>query len=433
MPRRVFIGLTDVAGYFGSLADGFRAIGVPCMLIDETPGVFRYRRLTIHGQLSRAQAHASARVDDRLVGRFWRVALLALRALRLPLRLWVLSVALIRCDVFIYTAGDGIFRGRELPLLRRLGKRIVWVFTGSDHRPAYLSGRYIRQAHVEGWSVLDGETRRLAKRVAMAERYSDVIVAHTASAQFHVQPFVQFLAIGVPFALPAVTAPTADRASSFPSGRVRIAHSPSDPVAKGSDTIRRIVRSMIDDGLPIDYEEITGRAHHEVLVALSQADILIDEVYGDTPMGVLATEAAAFGVPSVCGGYYAEHLNREIPAEFVPPSRFVGPDDLEEAVRQLVTDEAHRKRLGAAARAFVVDRWQPDMVARRYLKLIDGSIPTNWHFDPAWLTYAGGWGIGDSERRSAVAHLVAAKGETALALPEDSPILRALLAEVMAP
>ena len=430
MRHRIFIGPNDVAGYFGGLADGFRAIGVPCMFVDETPDVFQYRRSNIHGLLGRAQAFAAARSSGRSWPG-WIAVHLVLRALRLPLRLAILTIALLRCDVFIFTSGNGFFRGHELPVLRRLGKRIIWVFTGSDHRPPYLSGRYVRRARLEGWKILATETRRTASRVALAERYSDVIVAHSASAQFHVRPFVQILAVGLPVSGPPAIDDSVDEHAPPETGRVRVVHSPSDPESKGTDIIRTIVASMVADSLPVDYEEITGRPHDEVIRALAGADLLIDEVYGDTPMGVLATEAAFLGVPTVCGGYYAAHLMADAPDGVVPPSRFVDPADLEAAVRELVRDRVVRRNLGRAARAFVTRRWQQGAVAERYIQLLEGQIPAPWTFDPMRQGYSGGWGIGAADRRSAVSSLVAGFGVEALALPPNSRVLEGLLAEVM--
>lgn len=339
------------------------------------------------------------------------------------------AVALLRCDVFIFTAGDGFFRGRELPLLRLMGKRIIWVFTGSDHRPPYLSGRFIRQARRDGWGVLVAETRRIAHRVTRTERYSEIIVAHPASAQFHVRPFIQFLALGVPVTVPeSIQAPSDEDPSR--SGQVRLVHSPSDPASKGTSIIRQIVADMVADGLQVDYTEIIGQPHADVLRTLAKADLLIDEVFGDSPMGVIATEAAFVGVPTVCGGYYAARLTADAPAGVVPPSRFVPPADLEPAIRELVIDGSLRRRLGQEALRFVTQQWQPAAVAARYLSLLDGPIPAGWSYDPRWQEYTDGWGIGEVERRSAIAEFVATAGVESLALPPRSRILDALMAEV---
>ncbi len=433
MSHHVFIGLTDVAGYFGSLADGFRTLGVSCTVIDESPDFYQYRRISVHGRLGRAMVVA---VDRSRRGPFrwvWGLVLLMLRTARVPLRFFALAVALGRCDVFIFTAGDGFLKGLELPLLKRMGKRIIWVFTGSDHRPPYLNGRYIRRAQREGWNHLAAESQRIAARVARVERHADVIVAHAASAQFHKRSFVDFLALGIPVpVVGSVDEATIDDQSASP-GRVRIMHCPSDLESKGTAAIRRIIHSLIRDGLPVDYEEVLGRPHAEVLRALGRADLLVDEVYGDTPMGVIASEAAAQGVPTVCGGYYATIVGAAGQDDDAPPSRFVVPEDLEAAIRELVIDGNRRASLGRAARAFVTHRWDSAAVAGRYMRLLDGPVPPAWLLDPNALDYTGGWGISQAERRLALSAFVAACGEQALALPPHSLVLDRVMAEVASP
>ncbi len=430
MSHHVFIGLTDVAGYFGSLADGFRSLGVPCTVIDESPDFYQYRRLTVHGRLGRAQAYMGDRAGRGPFRLVWGLGLLMLRMVRVPLRLSALLVALYRCDVFIFTSGDGFLKGLELPLLQRLGKRIIWVFTGSDHRPPYLNGRYIRRAEREGWNYLAAESERIAARVARVERHADVIVAHAASAQFHTRSFVDFLALGIPVPVVGSVGEATIDDQSASSGRVRIMHCPSDLESKGTAAIRGVIHSLIRDGLPVDYEEVMGRPHAEVLQALGRADLLVDEVYGDTPMGVIASEAAAHGVPTVCGGYYATIVGALGRDDDAPPSRFVAPEDLEAAIRELVVNGNERAALGREARAFVTQRWRPEGVAERYLRLLDGSVPSTWLLDPNALDYIGGWGISQIERRSALAAFLASCGGQALALPPHSPIRGRVMAEI---
>jgi hypothetical protein len=42
MGHRVFIGLTEVAGYFGSLRQGLEEAGIPATFVDESGDPFSY-------------------------------------------------------------------------------------------------------------------------------------------------------------------------------------------------------------------------------------------------------------------------------------------------------------------------------------------------------------------------------------------------------
>jgi hypothetical protein len=424
-PRRAFLGLTEVAGYFSALAQGLEANGVRCLFVDESPDPFGYRRAGPLKAFARLYAATAAKAEQR--GQWhhpWLAAVVVLRGVRVGVRVGLLLVAIATCDVFFFSAGDGFFRGRELGLLRALGKQIVWVFTGSDHRPPYLNGRSVRAAEAGGslgYQHLAAEAKRIRERVTRAERYATVIVAHPASAQFHHRPFLQFLAVGVPFPTPLpVVRPR--------SAVVSIVHSPSDPVSKGTAHIRDSIQALRAQGFPIEYQELIGRPHDEVLAALARSNLVVDELYSDTPMGMLGTEAASVGTPTVSSGYYAGLVAATLPQEAIPPSAFVQPDELGAMVEALVREPHRRQELGDAAQAFVSSRWQPQQVAARYLRVLEGDTPDGWVVDPADVQYLGGWGMSAKDRRQAIRRLVALAGPSALCL-DDSPALRDALLE----
>lgn len=425
-PRRVFVGLTDVAGYFGNMRIGLEAHGIPCYFIDESDDRFGYHPPTMSSRLGHEIAIASRRAAEQGWSSIaWRAALPALRAARLVIRLGVLVRAMLTCDVFVFGAGDGFFHGAELPLLHATGKRIVWVFTGSDHRPPYLNGRLMRAAEANGeagFRRLARHAARLRARVRRAERYADVIIAHTASAQFHQRTFVRFLAVGIPHA--AQTGARPERGRS-----VIVVHAPSDPISKGTTEIRRLVDSIRERGTEIDYRELIDRSHDQVVAELAAADILVNELYADTPLSVAGTEAAAAGTPTLSGGYYTQVFDELLP-DLRPPAAYVLPDALEAELDSLARDRERREALGLAAQRFVRTRWSQLEVAGRILRLLEGDAPSAWLADPSRSRYLGGWGMSAGYRRAAVRRYVEVVGPTALAL-DDNPALRdALMEEV---
>ncbi|HYN68595.1 MAG TPA: hypothetical protein VEX41_00095 [Candidatus Eisenbacteria bacterium] len=425
MQHRAFLGLTEIAGYFGALSVGLERAGIPCYQLDESHDPFSYRgsgpQTRIGALLGRLQGGSGS--GPRAI--FTGPLILAVRIARLLHRLLVLAYALLRCDIFILN-GYGFFRARELVLLRMLRKKVVWVFTGSDHRPPYLNARAVRASWPQTVAPLIRDTAWLRRRIRLIEGSKAIIIAHSASAQLHARPFVQFLAVGIPVDIPPDVKPGAGRPPEDP---VRLVHSPSDPLGKGTDRIRSIVDELRSEGLAIDYVEIIGRPHREVLQALANADILVDEVYSDTPLGVLGTEAAWYGVPTISGGYYADELHHDLPHDLIPPCLFVPPDGLSEAVRRLVVDRGARLALGARAAQFVRSRWTPELVAQRYLQVIDGRAPTSWIFDPRNLSYVGGWGMPDQLRQEVASAVAETAGVVALGLDGTPQLLGAIVAQ----
>ncbi|MEP7081436.1 MAG: hypothetical protein ABI841_00515 [Chloroflexota bacterium] len=353
--------------------------------------------------------------------RLWRAAWLISYVLQMPARIALLLAAVARHGVFILSSDTWVHRRLDLPLLRLLRKRIILVFTGSDHRPPYLDGWFGARESTPAWSDLARATRRVRQRVATAERYADEIVALPASAHFHTKPIIDFLRVGIPFALPA-TSDAAAAPGPFRGEGVRVLHSPSNPVGKGSDLVRAAIEQLRAAGHAIDYVEIAGRPHSEVLAALRDCDFVVDEVFSDTPMASFATEAATFGKPAVVTGYYAELIADELPPEAIPPSLFEMPDKLTAAIERLLVDEPFRLALGARAQAFVSKKWNPVTVAGRYLRIIDAEVPDDWRWDPARQRYLYGWGMHRELVASTVRGLVASAGPTVLQLSHNPAV-----------
>jgi hypothetical protein len=331
----------------------------------------------------------------------------------------MLSEALRTCDVFVFS-GRTFLGGHDLRLIRQAGKRIVWVFTGTDHRPPYLNAKLVRESKHDPKRLV-AEADMIRKRVHQVEAYAHAIVAHGPSSQFHRKPFAELLSVGIPVrpAQPNDIGPWPGEAG------VRILHCPTDP-AKGSHEIRSAVGRLRSGGLQISYLEVAGRPNAEVRTRIEQADMVIDEIYSDSPMGALAAEAAFAGVPTVVGGYWATDIRQSLPEQSIPPSAFVPPGAIEATIERLVRDASERQALGHRAREFVTTIWRPDRVAERVLSLVADNPSGIVMRDPLTLTYCLGWGMSRDSHRESVRRTIRSGGRAGLGLSHN-PTLEALM------
>ncbi|MDN7023947.1 glycosyltransferase family 4 protein [Methanoculleus sp. FWC-SCC1] len=419
-PRRVLIGLTEIAGYNASLKRGFEELGVPCTFLNQRAHPFRFGGDDAACLPVRLQRWANARLDASTSLPVRALFYAIIQACNIPLFIRVLATH----DVFIFGYGSTFLGYFDLPILRLFGKRIIYVFFGSDERPPYLDGALMGPGKGRTVSECIRLTARQKQKIRRIERYADLCVSHPASAHLHERPFVQWLAVGVPFSPPPDDAAPGREAS----GSVRILHSPSDPEAKGSGIIRSAIRELQEKGYAIEYVEITNRPHAVVLEELRRCDFVVDQVYSDTPMAMFATEVAAFGRPAVVGGYYADRIREAIPEDLIPPSLYCHPDRIAGAIELLVRDDALRADLGRRAQQYVRERWEPRRVAERYLRLIDGDVPGAWCCDPQAIRYLHGVGFSETHTRSLLRAVIAEGGIAALQVP-DKPDLEDLFCE----
>ncbi len=422
---RIFIGLAETAGYYHGLWQGLRSHGVRCSYACLTEHPFGYG---CDEQVPYVQAIRAARRARQQPG-FLGLRRLAASTREKLLRWRLLRWAARHHDVFIFGYKSTFFKSfGDLAWLRRRGKRVVCIFMGSDSRPPYMDGSCLRQEHNVSPAECISLTRRQQQELATIEAHSDLIVANPYSAQLHRREFLSFFALG----FPVIGSGNPVAGTPPDSGRaMRILHCPSHPESKGTERIRAAIAQLRAKGLALDYTEIINQPNRVVQDALRQCDLVVDQVFSDTPMAGLAAEAAGWGKPAVVGSYAAELFAREIPREFRPPSEVCHPDRIAEAIQTLVVDHEYRIKLGHRAREFVTTVWNHQAVAQRMIEVLTTECPEAWKCDPKKTTYLHGYGMSEARVRQQVAALLKLGGTSSLQL-QDKPQLESLMVQFAA-
>lgn len=422
---RVFLGLTEIAGYYRGLHRGLREIGVDAVYAcgghhfayandDEGKQAWPVRlfRLVSAKRLRAAGA-----------GKLKRALLKAAdQASRIPLLIW----ALITCDAFIFGYGSCFFTTRELSLFRLLRKRTIHVFHGSDNRPCFLDGTVVQPERLTNAAGVMRHHGGQHVRVKRIERYSDCLVSHPATGQYFERPYVNWLlATGLPFGGDDSGIQVME---TRPGAPVVVLHCPSDPAAKGTGHIRGIIRRLQAKGHAIDYRELMNRPNSEVLQQLRQCDFVMDQAFADYPMAGFATEAAHFGKPAVAGGYAREICEEIERGNGMPCAAYCRPEEMEGLTERMITDLAFRLECGRRAREFVSTAWSRRTIAQNWLRLLRNDIPPEWMVEPVRVWYTGGAGLDTAGLRSGINWFLKQGGSDALFLNHRPDLKAALLA-----
>lgn len=413
-PRHVFIGLTEVAGYYRHLVDGFTELGIRVTLVDLSGNPYSYPDnapkprwiAAIESILRRIRGGESHGVTPRKIA--WAVARSICKA---PVALWALA----RCDVFVFSFRTHFAAHHELRLFRVLRKRSIFIFSGSDARPPYLSGRHVPHHGPINGRMLARRSSRMRRALRRIEQRGDVIVNHPPTAHFHDRPFLTWLWVGIPYPLRPGGLPRQHDSD----GPLRIVHAPTAPESKGTPLIRSAIEEVTRRGVAIIYDELVGRPNEEVLEAIAATDVVVDQAYSDTPMASLATEAASLGRPAIVGGYDLPIVVVNTAPENVPPTLVCRPDELAEAIEGLGRDREMAEQLGREAHRFVTEHWQPHVVASRLLAALSGDVPDDAMQAPHPNPYLHGWGLPEERVRQAIRAVVAHGGPEALHIPSD--------------
>jgi glycosyltransferase involved in cell wall biosynthesis len=413
----IFIGPTEISGIANNLKKGFLGIGISAETIFSQNHPFGYEKKTSNLWLVHIWQYIGlfrGRVSHRQL-LLKVIVVIAHVSCSFLMLVWALA----RFEAFIFIYGQTITNTRaELILLRALGKKIFFLYVGSDARPPYIDGPQFPPSSTVDFEKVARLAKRSKRKLAMQEKYADACINSPASAQLHARPFINWFKTGIP----KIWDEDELGNDCQKTGLIRILHSPSHPEAKGTQIILATIERLQAKGYPIELVKIEGMSHARVLQELVRCDFVVDQLYSDTPMAAFATEAAHFGKPAVVGGYFARSVKQCLSPQDIPPSLFIPPEELEQAIERLIVDVDFRLELGNRAREFVCRHWTPELVARRFLCLIEGSIPADWWCIPSEVRYVQGCGMPEDHAKTLVRGLIERYGKASLQL-SDKPEL----------
>lgn len=419
--------MTEIGGFYSRLADGLSRTGVSVTTYGLSSHPFGYdvspRRTPVIVDWSERWNKRSQNIPkNRIVGRVGASSLAKL--LRLALFLWAMT----NHDAFVFVFGTSLLpMNADLPILRLFRRRVIAVLgNGSEARPPYINGVFLdsreKSLSIQQYARLSTKMRQ---RILRFERFANVIVGAPLTAQFFSKPFVNWFSLGIPIQITTAHSSSGTQVDSTENGAssaVRILHAPSNPAFKGTRRIRDAVEALKQAGHQIEYIEIVRQPNRVVMEQLDRCDFVVDQVYSDSPLAGLATEAAAYGKPAVVGGYGWDELRANIDQESWPPSEICHPDSIQTAIERLIKNKDYRVRLGQQAQDFVSTFWNVDTVASKYLHLIEGPAPKGWMCDPRTIYYVYGGGLPAPTSQRILRRIVDRCGARGLALSHN-PVL----------
>lgn len=415
---RIYIGNTEIAGYFSRLKQGFDQLGIKADLWFLSRNKFYKDQMGPVVKLNQI-LFQWYKESDGLTGKMLKFLLIPSVVL---LKVLILSYVIFRYDVFILNS-HAYFNFYELAVLKFFRKKIIFVCLGTESRPLYMSGNFIMSRYIKNgkwqYEKCFEEVEKQKRQMERIEKYADVVINHPPTALFHSKPFITWLQIG----FPCGDIPSHPVAREERSRIVKILHAPSNAVSKGTAEIEAMVMKLKDQGYPVEFIRLENVPNEKVIEIIKECDIVVDELYSDIPLGGLGTEASAAGKPVLSAGYYAQCIHLEHPDEIVPPSCFCHPDYLESELIRLVTDRTKRLETGAIAADFVQKNWTNKAVAKKYLQIIRGEVPANWYFQPENIKCVHGYGMQEDRLKKFIHGYVEAKGEDALFL-NHNPVIK---------
>jgi hypothetical protein len=285
-----------------------------------------------------------------------------------------------------------------------VGIRVIAMLGhGSEARPPCLDCLGDALA-AEKILSLPRECKARRSFVRRVEALSHVVISTPTIGHYLTKDFLNGNDIGIPVIPPDIEdkgyslepdeSQLEKHNSSSKEAPLKVVHAPSNPRIKGSEIITRVLEKLERDGL-IEFKLVIGQTNQQVRETLSNSDLLVDQLYSDIPLPVLASEAAFFGVPTMIGSINWPEITTNFSSDSLPPAIFIHPDNLEEELRNHAINRVKIESVSVLVRSFVSQHRNPRAIASLYEPIILGnkrSYEGIRSIDPKQISYVSGCG-----------------------------------------
>lgn len=264
-------------------------------------------------------------------------------------------------DVFQLYFGQGLLGPRltDVPLLRKLGKKVFFYFCGCDIRDEKATiMRYPISGCRDCFPKLCAPNRDRARWVA--ETYADANFVVSPDLLEFVDRSVLMLA---PYDADRVEQVLREPVPERETNRFVVVHAPSNHAIKGSKYLVAAVEGLRREGVPIDLEILSGMSHLDVLRKARTADLAVDQLLVGS-YGLFAAEMMALGVPVAV--FLRDDLVGEYPAP--PPVHQATPETIAGLLRAAVEGALPLRERAAEGVEYARAFHAPERVARQCLE-----------------------------------------------------------------
>jgi glycosyltransferase involved in cell wall biosynthesis len=270
-------------------------------------------------------------------------------------------------SAFIPSKYAGVLSYLDLPLLKAMGKKIVFFANGSDLRSyrllveemendgLYSHAKYMKNDLGDVLSTKGADESMQKIKAKKIEKYADYIFARPNSAQLLARPY-HLLWLPIDLSLIKYRVNQSDEPL--------IIHAPSNRPVKGTKYVLPAIKKLEREGYKFRFLLCETMRNEEFRKKLADADIVIDQLllpgYGLLGIEAMASGNAVLG--SAVPGYNG--FSDEMP--IIPTT----PDNIYENLKMVLEDPDLRVELAKRGRKYVEKYHDYKQVTKDFLKLL---------------------------------------------------------------
>lgn len=276
-------------------------------------------------------------------------------------RLRFFTKAIKNYDVFHFYFGESLLgQGYiDVPLLKKLNKKIFFYFAGCDIRNSKeVISKYEFSACKECWPMM-----------CSANRKKSMEVMKSANGTFVSTPdLLEFVENGIllqqPIDLMEFNSLKRELVrSDLNENVIKIAHAPTSRALKGTNYLIEAVARLKSEGYNIELLMVEGMPYKEAIQLYNQADIAVDQLLIGA-YGQFAVEMMALEKPVIC--YIREDLIKHYPPNL--PIIKSNKTQIYEVLRETIRQRDKWKLIGQSAAMYVAQNHDAGVIAAKALR-----------------------------------------------------------------
>lgn len=345
MPKRVFIGLNNIANVGLSLKSGFEEIGIAADFYSAEKTMHKYDYLE--------NSHKEVKRID-----------FSKNPLKRYLQLILLMPKLIfRYDYFIFLQGGTLLSNfRDVKLLRKLGKKVSVIFAGCDVRVPEIVSQYkwnpCRNCPESYQNLVGCKFPEKYKRLEELKKNFEIIFSPDECGGYFNKDYNTYY-----FPVRDINRSVILTDSSIEKKTVKIAHAPSNEDYKGSRHIYSAVDNL-KNKYQFEFVKLQNLSKDELIQEILHCDLVIDQMLVGF-YGILTVEAMLLQKPVVC--YIRDDIWNKIERDC--PIYNANPDTLEEILGNIFMNPEELIERGEKSRQYALDYHSPRKIAENMLKI----------------------------------------------------------------
>lgn len=342
MKNRIFIGLTNTAGYGSRLVKGFRSLGVEADLYVHEHHGFKYDE-----------------PNTCLIKHFSNKWLN-----RIYLRYFILKL-MFKYHSYIFLSGNSLLKNyKDYKILRRFKKKVMVIFLGCDVQQPQLTFRkdipfsacHNCKQEYKNFVGCVPETKIF--RTRKIEENSDFIVSHIALSDSLNRNYIKVIQ-----PINIEDFPETDNITPNQHKPV-ILHAPSNSGYKGTEYLLKAVDKLKNE-FDFEFNMINNITISRLYEEISKSDLIVDQLIQGW-YGMLPLEAMMFSKPVI--SYIREDVLKEIPVNC--PIISANPDTIYDVLKNMLSNTDKWAEIGKEGRKFVEKYHNASDVAKSYLDIL---------------------------------------------------------------